>query len=196
MAWGHGVEIFRLMLFLGLVFHKLLWEVLKRRDKASGVRQQSSKGSGRSLIKFAKGIVLVFLAFQTLFLDLLPMSDQPTRLRTIGTAIYVVGLATAMIGRLQLGKNWVDLEDYRVLPEQSLVTKGLYRYIRHPIYTGDILLLIGLELALNSWLVLAVSIPFLIAIRQASAEEKVLSQAFHDYDAYRKSTKRFIPFII
>jgi len=185
-----------LILFLGLMLHKLLWEVLKRRDKDSGVRQQSSKEPGRSPIKFAKGIVLAFLAFQTLFLDLFPISDQPTPLRTIGTAIYVVGLATAMIGRLQLGKNWVDLEDYQLLPEQSLVTNGLYRYIRHPIYAGDILLLVGLELALNSWLVLGVSIPLLIVIRQASAEEALLSQAFPDYNAYCNRTKRFIPFII
>ena len=196
MTWGHGVEIFRSILFLGLILHKLLWEVLKRRGRDSGVRQQSSKGPGRRLIKFVKGIVLVFLAFQTLFLDLFPISDQPTPLRTIGTAIYIVGLATAMIGRLQLGKNWVDLEDYQLLPEQSLVTNGLYRYIRHPIYTGDILLLVGLELALNSWLVLGVFIPLLVAIRQALAEEALLSQAFHDYDAYCKRTKRFIPFII
>ena len=196
MIWGHGVDIFRVILFLGLILHKLLWEVLKRRDRGSGVRQQSSKGPGRRLIKFVKGAVLVFLALQTLFLDLFPLSDQPTSLRMIGTAIYAVGLATAMTGRLQLGKNWVDLEDYQFLPEQSLVTNGLYRYIRHPIYTGDILLLVGLELALNSWLVLAVSLPLLIVIRQALAEEALLSQAFHDYDVYCKRTKRFIPFVI
>ncbi len=190
------MEIFRSVLFLGLMFHKVLWEVLKRRDADSRARQRSSKRAGRWLVKFAKGMVLVFLGFQTLFLDLFPISDQPSSLRMVGTVIYSGGLAIAVIGRLQLGKNWVDLEDYDVLPEQSLVTKGIYRYIRHPIYLGDILLLVGLELALNSWLVLAVSIPLLVALRQALAEEALLSQVFPDYHAYCKRTKRFIPFVL
>ena len=109
---------------------------------------------GRWLQSF-KALVLAFVAFQTLFLDLLPIYERPHHFRIIGTGIYFVGLATAVIGRLQLGKNWLDLEDYQLLAGQSLVTHGIYRYIRHPIYTGDILLLVGLELALNSWLVLA-----------------------------------------
>ena len=87
------------------------------------------------------------------------------------------------------------LEDYRVLPEQSIVNRGIYGYIRHPIYTGDILLLFGLELALNSWLVLGVPVLIIIIVRQALAEEEILSKSFSDYDAYRARTNRFIPFI-
>ncbi|MCK5642499.1 MAG: isoprenylcysteine carboxylmethyltransferase family protein [Gammaproteobacteria bacterium] len=188
--------ILRLILFLGLVFHKLVWEVLKRRDRMPGVRQRSAKRPLKSLVKFAKVVVLVFLVLQTLFLNLFPISNQPTLFRIIGTAIYLIGLATAVLGRLQLGKNWVDLEDYQVLPEQSLVTNGIYRYIRHPIYTGDVLLLVGLELALNSWLVLGIFIPLLVVVNSALTEEALLSQAFPGYNAYCKRTKRFIPFII
>jgi protein-S-isoprenylcysteine O-methyltransferase Ste14 len=148
------------------------------------------------LVKSIKAMVFIFLAFQTLFLDLLPITDHPTSLRIIGTLVYFVGLVTAVNGRLHLGTNWADLEDYQVLPKQSLVTNGIYRYIRHPIYTGDILLLVGLELALNSWLVLATPIPLLIIIKQALAEEALLSQTFRVYDAYCSQTKRFIPFIL
>lgn len=189
------MEPLRLILFFGLVFHKLLWEMLKRRDGMSRLRSQAKRGGGW-LVKAIKTTVLVFLAFQTLFLDLWPISDQPSQLQIIGTAIYFTGLLTAVIGRLQLGKNWVDLEDYQVLSYQSVVTKGIYRYVRHPIYTGDLLLLIGLELALNSWLVLAISIPLVIILRQASAEETILSKAFPDYPAYCKQTKKFIPFVV
>jgi protein-S-isoprenylcysteine O-methyltransferase Ste14 len=95
-----------------------------------------------------------------------------------------------------LGKNWVDLEDYQVLPEQLLVTEGIYRYVRHPIYTGDVLLLVGLELALNSWLVVAVLIPLAVFVRQALAEEALLSRVFPEYAAYCQRTKRFIPFLV
>lgn len=190
------MEILRLILFLGLIFHKLLWEVLKRRDSASRVGKAPSHRPNAWPTKSIKALILTFLAIQTLSLDLLPISDQPTPLRVIGTLIYFVGLATAVTGRLYLGRNWVDLEDYQVLPKQSLVMHGIYRYVRHPIYTGDVLLLVGLELALNSWLVLAMCIPLLVIIKQTMAEEALLLRALPGYSTYRRQTKRFIPFVV
>jgi protein-S-isoprenylcysteine O-methyltransferase Ste14 len=110
--------------------------------------------------------------------------------------IFFVGLTLAILGRLQLGKNWLDLEDARVRSDQSLVTGGVYAYVRHPIYGGDILLLFGLQLALNSWLVLAIVIPLVIVIRQVLAEETLLLRAFPGYVSYCARTKRFIPFVV
>jgi len=139
----------RLILFFGLVFHKLLWEAMKKRDNITPSGIGSRPGS-IWFVKFIKIVVLFFLAVQTLFLDLWPISGEPSQLRLMGTAIFFLGLVTAIFGRVHLGKNWVDFEDYRVLSGQSLVTTGVYRFIRHPIYDGDILLLVGLQLALNS----------------------------------------------
>lgn len=189
------MELLRIFLFLGLIFHKLLWEILKRRDNTTKARPKTSKTLRAQMVAVFKGIVLVFLAVQTLFLDLFPIAREPISLEVIGTLVYGLGLTIAVIGRMQLGGNWADLEDFQILSGQSLVESGIYRYIRHPIYTGDLLLLIGLELALNSWLVLGVSIPFLIVIRQAFAEEVILSRTFPEYVAYCSRTKKFIPFI-
>ena len=148
------------------------------------------------LVKALKAAVLVFLLVQTLFLDLFPISGEPTLLRNLGTGLFFAGLCIAISGRIQLGDNWVDLEAYQVLPKQSVVSHGLYRYIRHPIYTGDLLLLLGLQLALNSWLVLGCALVFVVVLRQASAEEKLLAEAFPPYKEYCKQTKRFIPFLV
>jgi protein-S-isoprenylcysteine O-methyltransferase Ste14 len=71
----------------------------------------------------------------------------------------------------------------------------LYRYIRHPIYVGDLLLLAGLELSLNSWLVAGVIVMAPFVLWKAIREEQVLARALPDYDSYRMKTKRFIPFI-
>jgi protein-S-isoprenylcysteine O-methyltransferase Ste14 len=188
--------MFRLSLLLGLILHKLLWEVLKRRDQAARPGKSSSNKAYAGMTKSVKGLVLTFLAVQTLFLDLVPIAEHPTPLRVVGTLIYVAGFAIAVAGRLQLGRNWVDLEDFQVLPEQALVTHGIYRYIRHPIYTGDVLLLVGLQLALNSWLVLGIVVPLLVIIKQALAEEALLSRAFPAYSTYGSQTKRFIPFVV
>ena len=186
----------RLGLLAGLVFHKLLWEILRRQGSHTHTSQHSVSSLGRRLIKGAKGVVLAFLVLQTLCLDLWPILDHPFLLRIIGVTLYILGLAIAVRGRLQLGTNWVDLEDYQILQEQALVMDGIYHYIRHPIYTGDLLLLIGLELTLNSWLVLGVAIPLVVAVRQALAEDALLSQAFPGYSAYCAQTKRFIPFVV
>jgi len=189
------MEAVRIVLFLGLVLHKFIWEFLRNKDRPARVQRRSPGLLAKYFIKPLKVFVLAFFIIQTLFLNVFPIAENPSTLRVVGLLIYFVGLGTAVLGRVQLGRNWMDLEDFQVLPAQSLTTNGIYAYIRHPIYTGDILLLTGLQLALNSWLVLAVLIPLAIAVKQALAEEAVLVQGFPTYQAYCKRTKRFIPFI-
>lgn len=195
MSFVASIDALRLVLFGGLLAHKLLWEVLKRRSPTER-RQQVERGLGSRLIKLAKVVALGGLVAQTLFLDVLPITEQATTLRILGTLIFFVGLGTAVLGRVQLGQNWKDVEDLAVARHDSLATHGIYSYIRHPIYAGDMLLLIGVELALNSWLVLAMVIPIIVFARQANAEETVLARIFQDYATYRTRTKRFIPFLI
>jgi protein-S-isoprenylcysteine O-methyltransferase Ste14 len=189
------MDYLRIVLFAGLVFHKALWVVLKNRDGSRKLGRATAGLTGKWFIKAVKALVFAFIAFQTLFLNVFPIVDEPSALRLWGALIYFVGLGTAVLGRVHLGENWVDLEDYQVLPTQSVTTNGIYRYLRHPIYTGDILVLVGLELALNSWLVLGVVIPVLVIVRQALAEEALLAQVFPSYRAYCRQTKRFIPFV-
>lgn len=189
-------DFLRLYLFLGMVVHKLVWEALKQKQPSSRSIKVQEKPLVR-LIKVGKVVFLIFLMLQTLILPtVLPISSNPENLRLYGTIIYTLGLVIAIIGRVQLGKNWANIEDYQVLSNQKMVDSGLYRYIRHPIYTGDILLILGLELALNSWLVLIV-IPLIFLIsRQARAEELILAQAFPDYSIYKNRTRMFIPFVV
>ena len=186
----------RLFLLSGLIFHKVLWEVLKKRAPVTRPQHDASVNLIKIVVKAVKAMALAFLIFQTLFFDILPISEKPAGLRVAGTLIFVAGLFMAVLGRLHLGKNWVDLEDSHVLPDQSLTTSGIYAYIRHPIYAGGLLLLIGLQLALNSWLVLAVVIPLVVVIRQVVTEESLLSSVIPGYESYCKRTKRFIPFVV
>lgn len=192
------MTLLRILLFAGLVAHKAVWEVMKRSSKgvAAPKPERAPRSAAVMAVKTIKALVLLFLLVQTLFLNVLPIVDEPYAIRIVGTAIYAVGLLTAITGRLQLGENWLDFEDYDVMKGQALVAEGVYRYIRHPIYTGDIFLLLGLELALNSWLVLGVPVLFFIVRRQAAAEETLLAKSIRGYDDYCKRTKRFIPFVI
>jgi protein-S-isoprenylcysteine O-methyltransferase Ste14 len=186
----------RILLFGGLVLHKLVWEILKNPGSSLSNGRKPMKIGIKTIIKTLKIVVLIMLVVQTLFLNILKITDEQSSLRLIGIVIYLIGLLLAIIGRLNLGKNWANLEDYQVLSCQLLVNTGIYRYIRHPIYFGDVLLVLGLELALNSWLVIGVTVLLVIVVRQALAEEAILIKAFPGYSEYRRNTKMFIPFII
>ena len=61
---------------------------------------------------------------------------------------------------------------------------------------GDLLLLAGLELALNSWLVLGVLVLAPVVLSRAVREEELLKQSLTGYRAYCKTSKRFIPFVV
>jgi protein-S-isoprenylcysteine O-methyltransferase Ste14 len=186
----------RIFLFAGLLFHKLVWELLKNRSRIQARSLLPIKFEIKSIVKAIKIAALFLLIVQTLFLNILPITQNPGRIRILGIFLYLLGLAVAVTGRVQLGNNWVDLEDYRVLPEQKLVRNGIYRYIRHPIYLGDVLLVLGLELALNSWLVIGVVGLLVVVIRQALVEERLLVNSLPGYVDYYRQTKMFIPFII
>jgi protein-S-isoprenylcysteine O-methyltransferase Ste14 len=193
---AESVSLLRIALFCGLVAHKGVWEAMKARDRRPGGHAPPIMGPRRRLFKAAKALALVCLAMQTLFFDILPMQAATNAVAVLGVALYTAGLILAIAGRVKLGRNWSNVEDAGVLPAQTLVTDGIYRYVRHPIYAGDAMLLVGLELALESWLVVFMVFPLLVFAKRALAEEALLAQAFPDYSAYCKRSKRFLPFVI
>lgn len=186
--------ILRGYLLAGLLIHKAVWEILKR---GSGQQRAAPEGMALRLVKGTKVAVLVGLVVQTLLpMEILPIREDPSTLRAIGTAIYTLGLVVAILARLQLGKNWSDIETPQIAAGQAVVSRGLYRSIRHPVYVGDLMLLVGLELALNSWLVLGALALIPIVFRRAIREEKLLAERLPGYEAYMQRTKRFIPFVV
>ena len=190
--------LLRIYLLAGLIGHKLLWEVLKRRRGGPTAAPAPPKPLRVRAVKAVKTAILLGILAQTLVpTDWMPfpIAAEPFWLRVTGVAIYTFGLLIAVLGRTQLGENWSDIETATVLREQQVVSRGVYGYIRHPIYVGDLLLLYGLELALNSWLVLGVVALTPIVLRQAIREEKMLEQQLRGYAEYRAATKRFIPFV-
>lgn len=185
----------RMALLSGLVLHKLVWETMKRLSPGSGNPKRNVPLKVR-LVKGVKIGILLAICAQTLLPDILPISQQPENLRITGLAIFITGLAIALVGRIQLGLNWSDIEVAGVKREQAVVSHGIYRFVRHPIYVGDLILLIGLELALNSWAVLGAIALVPVVLKQALREEEMLSRSLTGYDEYRAQTKAFIPFIV
>ena len=186
--------LLRLYLFGGLVAHKVVWEALKRRGTA-GAERRAPAALAR-VLKLVKTGLLLGLVVQVLSPEILPIVAHARFLRVVGVATYTLGLAVAILGRAQLGSSWSDIETPQVLRNHGVVSDGIYRYIRHPIYIGDLLLILGFELALNSWCVLGVMLLAPFVLQRALREERMLSSALPAYEEYCARTKRFVPFVV
>ncbi len=187
----------RLYLLAGLIAHKAVWEILKRRKTPSAEKlAPKPQPLTVQLVKMVKIAILLGIVTQTMLPEVLPISQEPFPLRVAGMGIYTAGLLIAIVARFQLDNNWSDIETAQILSHQKVVSNGIYGYVRHPIYVGDILLLFGLELSLNSWLVLGVALMTPVILLQATREEKKLVETLPGYDVYCQTTKRFIPFVV
>src|ERR1700683_3083408 len=85
-----------------------------------------------------------------------------------------------------------------VQAEHHVVSSGPYRLIRHPSYAGPVLACLGLGLALDRWvsLALCVVLPTAAFVHRISIEEKVLLAGLgSEYEEYRRKTKRLVPFV-
>jgi protein-S-isoprenylcysteine O-methyltransferase Ste14 len=116
-------------------------------------------------------------------------------LGAIGALVFASGIAVAIWARVHLGRNWGMPMSQKAEPE--LVTSGPYRFVRHPIYSGLLLALVGTALATNLLgLVIAVILGAYFYY-SASVEEKNLAATFPtEYPAYRAQTKMLIPFVL
>lgn len=190
---------FKFYLLLGLLAHKALWEVLKRRGPGNGDVAPTVKPRVQ-IVKLVKIAILLGILIQTMIpRDVLPIFatlEDSIPLRVAGGILYTFGLLVAILGRLHLGNNWSDIEVNRIQDRHQTVTTGIYAYLRHPIYVGDLILLFGLELALNSWLVLGVLLLTPVVLAKAIKEEKVLAANLTGYDDYSRRVKRFIPYVV
>ena len=115
-------------------------------------------------------------------------------LQGIGLAIFVSGLALAVWARVYLGRNWGTPMSEKVDPE--LVTTGPYRRVRHPIYSGIILAMVGTAVAVSwDWLIAAALLGAYF-VYSAFMEERYMAGLFPDaYPEYKNSTKMLVPFV-
>lgn len=115
-------------------------------------------------------------------------------LQGIGLAIFLSGLALAVWARLFIGRNWGMPMSEKADPE--LVTSGPYHRVRHPIYSGIILAMVGTAVAVSIYWLIAVALLAAYFVYSAVMEERYLTSQFPDtYPAYKRSTKMLIPFI-
>ena len=115
-------------------------------------------------------------------------------LPVLAAIIVAAGLGFAVWARAHLGRNWSGI--VTVKEDHALVRTGPYRVVRHPIYTGLLLALIGTAAAIGEWrgvlAVIFVLIGFLWKIR---VEEERMNANFPEYAQYRRQTAALIPLL-
>ncbi len=119
-------------------------------------------------------------------------SAVPTSIVVIGNVLVVAGLAMAEIVIIQ---NNYAAATITVEADQPVVSTGLYGVVRHPMYVGALIMMIGMPLALGSYWGLLTMIPgVLVFVARITDEEKAMRQDLAGYDAYTEKVHyRLIP---
>lgn len=140
----------------------------------------------------------LFVAAQAVLLILLvalPGNDHwptPGWVQGGGYALIAIGLAIAGLASLGLGSALTPTP----VPNEAgeLATTGLYRRVRHPIYTGVLTAVIGLTIRSGNWVTIVVAVVAIVFFNvKARWEERRLAARYPGYDAYAQSTPRFLP---
>jgi protein-S-isoprenylcysteine O-methyltransferase Ste14 len=181
----HVVDV---VIFAGWVAFWLYWLVASIGVKAGQTRWTRFAGVRVGVI------LVVLLLLHTRILKAHTAGSDPW-LQGIGLAVFLLGLALAVWARVYLGRNWGMPMSQKADPE--LVTTGPYRSIRHPIYSGIILAMIGTTIAVSLYWLAAIVLVGAYFAYSATMEERFMAGRFPDsYPEYKRSTKMLIPFIV
>jgi protein-S-isoprenylcysteine O-methyltransferase Ste14 len=111
-----------------------------------------------------------------------------------GIALIVFGVAVVVVAFNHLGENLTPLP--RPRDAGTLVTTGLYRFVRHPIYFGVIVMALGWVLCVQGLLTLLYAAALFVFFDiKSRREEQWLRERFREYADYQQRVRKLVPFI-
>jgi protein-S-isoprenylcysteine O-methyltransferase Ste14 len=163
-----------------------------------GARNADSRDQGSIRVMIAAMSIALVLAFPLAFID---RSSFPA---TICPGLFIAGLVLLVLGSLLRRYCWRTLGEYftgdvQARAGQPVISAGPYRLVRHPSYSGGLLMNFGIGLALCSWLSFGLLTVTAVAtyVYRVRIEERALLEAIGEpYRTYMQERKRFIPYII
>lgn len=111
-----------------------------------------------------------------------------------GTSIFVGSLLVLWRAYHDLGSNWSPT--LQIVKEHSLVTTGIYKYVRHPIYAGLFLWALAQPLLLHNWIagiLLLLFFSVLYVVRVPQEEDMMVKEFGNNYQEYKEKTGGIIP---
>jgi protein-S-isoprenylcysteine O-methyltransferase Ste14 len=187
------VLIYR-QLMLGLWFAWLLYWVIAALGAKTTQRRESLGSRLSHVVPLLIGVTLI--AWPRVPWDWLSLPLLPHRPLTyaVGLALVMLGLAFTVWARLHLGRNWsgtVTLKE-----RHELIRSGPYAYVRHPIYTGLLVALLGSAVACGELrAVIGLSVVAGAFTRKLRIEERFMREIFPgEYPRYCAEVPALIPF--
>lgn len=159
--------------------------------------RQGVKHERHSIVATGSMIAFYFVYYVVLRLNIgiLPsISVEILRIQVmIGLALVAFGTVINIVGRTQLKGNWAN--HIKIYEGHSLVTRGVYSFARHPLYSSIIIMLFGGSLIYSNWvcavLVAVVFVPSMVY--RAKQEERLLIKEFPEYIEYKRQVGILFP---
>jgi protein-S-isoprenylcysteine O-methyltransferase Ste14 len=171
----------------------IYWLVSARSVKPTKEQTRGIGGYWHYVLLVVAFVLLQKVPVYPLTIPLLPHSSFAVGI--LSSVCALLGLGIAIVARRTLAGNWSGSVTFK--EDHSLITTGIYRYMRHPIYTGVLLMFIGTALLVGT---LGALVGFLIAFLtlwfKLKQEEDLMKRHFpRDYPAYTERVKVLIPYI-
>ena len=178
----------------------ILWLVLEtigsRTKRSADPTNTSDRGSFR-LIMILLWVAIGLVFALPFFLPQATIQWHRSAIFFVGIALMLVGMAFRFYTMSLLGRFFTY--QVAVHPGQTVVEAGPYRYIRHPSYSGALITLVGLGLALGNWAGLLALLACMVpayAYRISVEEAALLNALGEPYKQYVRRTRRLIPFLL
>jgi protein-S-isoprenylcysteine O-methyltransferase Ste14 len=196
LAWGDWSSFFAHPARTWLVIGSFLLLILAWFSDTSGLSGGEAHSPESKTILYGFGVVILAIVVIPPYCDrrnIWTFDGDPVRYT--GLILFFAGSILRLAAAFALGRRFSGL--VAIQPGHRLKTDGLYRYIRHPSYTGLLVSMIGYVLVFRSIIGLLLSIfLFLLLLSRMNDEEKFLEAHFgSEYRSYRLRTKRLMPFV-
>jgi protein-S-isoprenylcysteine O-methyltransferase Ste14 len=151
--------------------------------------------SRRSPIAGHRAVIPRFLSMMGSYLGIilivLPVHKHGSPWLLLSTFLICFGCVFSVWSLAWLGRS------FSMIPEsRKLVSDGPYSFIRHPLYLGEQITLVGIALECTSpWAVAAIVLQFCSQLYRMNYEEDILAKSFPEYKDYMAHTSRFIPWL-
>jgi protein-S-isoprenylcysteine O-methyltransferase Ste14 len=185
---------------LVLVMVMVCWFVfaltfLLRKKPAAAPDSKRDRGSIPGVLLQALSYAIIWTVRRPLVSPFVSFSKTlALALGIVAIASAIVSVFTVMTAVRTLGKEWSITA--RVVTDHKLATEGPYRFVRHPIYTGMLGMLVATGIAVSFWpaLLVALVVFFLGTVIRIRSEERLLRETFGlEFEAYARSVPAIVP---
>jgi protein-S-isoprenylcysteine O-methyltransferase Ste14 len=189
-----GGSIFKLVYFIELVLISVVRSVsTSRYRKLETVEDRTNRLDLVMLALSGVGMIMPLFYVFSPWLDFADFS-LPDWLGWVGAVMFAGAAVLLWLTHQALGRNWTPTLGIR--QEHTLVTEGVFRYIRHPMYAAHLLWALAQPLLLHNWIAgfsfLAVSVPHYL-LRVGDEEQMMLDNFGEEYREYMEQTGSFFP---